>query len=211
MDAFSLNYALFSQACAKASHLHPNSGPTLVRRHRRGAPPATSKDMQDTMQLILAQFKCYLGLLPFYQSLAEEDQASLLARNSKLYLMFVLGRYFSALSGQEQLLWILGEDDPQVKGSSSLGMETVFIPFQSLSVPGAAGNMFEVCIFHLVIFFAKFFLPSLLLMLFDLFGTFAEHISGWKSLAGSVLQAQAGLSSAAQPEAPGCPTPFLCL
>ena len=147
VDSVSLNYTLFSRACAEAQCLHPDSGPALARRHQRGASLATSADLQETMQLILAQFKCYLSLLPFYQSLCREDQACLLARNSKLYLMFVFGRYFSASSGQEQLQWILGEESPLVKLSSSSGRDMVFLPLQSLSLPGAS------CFFDVGYFF----------------------------------------------------------
>jgi hypothetical protein len=42
-----------------------------------------------------------------FTSLCREDQRSLLRSNTGLYLQYVLGRYFNAKSGLDQLNWIL--------------------------------------------------------------------------------------------------------
>ena len=85
------------------------------------------------MQTMLMKTKSYHKLLfqdfaerlPYFLSLTEADQSTLITRNSKLYYIYILGHYANADNGFEQLTWLLGSNLPP------LG-EKVILPSKTL-------------------------------------------------------------------------------
>ena len=52
----------------------------------------------------------FASLLPSFTNLHPDDKAALLENNVQLFLQYVLARYFSSISGLEQLSWILQDN-----------------------------------------------------------------------------------------------------
>ncbi len=125
------NYMVFSEASMIASMQHPdpgwsssncNSAPLIQHFARR-------EQFQWLTKLILAQYEGYLSMTPQFRNLCRSDQVTLQTRNSKLFLMYVLGRVFSSNTPKEQMAWIYGED---LSASNSRTYHP-FILFQSFA------------------------------------------------------------------------------
>ena len=56
------------------------------------------------------QFKHFALLHKEFLSLPKGDQRKLLQRNTPLYIQYILARYITANSGEEQICWLLGKN-----------------------------------------------------------------------------------------------------
>ncbi len=121
---------LFSRTCTEISMSHLNAAKHFVLFHQFRYLYHKS-DFQDVLCMVLEQFDAFVRKLKPFSALPPEDQEKLLVRNRKLFLMFVLGNYFSANSGFEQLSWILGPCSKHLQGIDEAGLH--FIPFQNFT------------------------------------------------------------------------------
>ncbi len=106
------NYKVFSKASMMASMQHPDPGSSSSNCNNASLTQhfASREQFQWLTKLILAQYEGYLSMTPQFRTLQRSDQVTLHARNSKLFLMYALGRVFSSNTPQEQTEWIYGED-----------------------------------------------------------------------------------------------------
>jgi hypothetical protein len=78
----------------------------LLLFHTRGTP--LTKEMIKRHVKTLAMLFCeFAKSQPEFASLCKGDQRKLLCRNTPLFVQYILGRYFMADTGQDQMLWIL--------------------------------------------------------------------------------------------------------
>ncbi len=110
------NLFLFNTACSSVSAANSSEIKSLSILHAHGEPGSPSGRaspqivyFQHAIKLINAQYRNYVELLPQFQRLPESDRVVLQERNSKLFLMYVFGRYFTAATGHEQLQWLAGD------------------------------------------------------------------------------------------------------
>ena len=61
---------------------------------------------------VVTAFTRFAKQLPLFRSLNQEDQTALVTKNAFLFVQYLLGRYFSAPSGIDQLSWILDSHVP---------------------------------------------------------------------------------------------------
>ena len=61
---------------------------------------------------LVTAFTRFAKQLPLFRSLNQDDQTALVTKNAFLFVQYLLGRYFSAPSGIDQLSWILDSHVP---------------------------------------------------------------------------------------------------
>ena len=104
----------------------------------RGVCTMDRADFQELTKMTQKIFHYFGESQPHFMSVHPRDRQILLAYNRRLYLNFVFGRYFSSMTGSEQLSWLFSESaSASVKdqfGTGQQQQEPFFISFQNLAV-----------------------------------------------------------------------------
>ncbi len=78
-------------------------------------------------------FRDYALQQPEFVAMSRLDQRKLLCRNGPLFVQYLLGRYFSANTGKEQVTWLLAGAEPQTFMDVPPWMEFKFVSFEAFT------------------------------------------------------------------------------
>jgi hypothetical protein len=88
--------------------------------------------MRTHIEYFVALFKKFASLQPEFIQLGHHDQTILVSRNAPLFVQYILGRYFGAKSGREQLAWMLNNVVPRSAGGRHCG-DLAAVPFKTFN------------------------------------------------------------------------------
>ncbi len=100
-------FACYSRTCNQMV-LDTDFRSQIVALHQHPGGNLARSSFQSHIQTLGNQFKHFALMHREFLELKKSDQRKLLARNTPLYIQYILARYFSAPTGESQLSWILG-------------------------------------------------------------------------------------------------------
>ena len=103
--------AAFKLCCVQIN-IDPHFVDILVAFHRGETNTIPKPLFIQHLKHLNQQFQHFAMLHKEFLSLPKRDKQSLVARNSPLFVQYILGRYFTSESGFEQLNWLLGIHAP---------------------------------------------------------------------------------------------------